>query len=349
MADNTMAYRDIVNDENKSYWSNFKPWENPFIGQKTCTTYVWDIQHELLHNKEKPIGRDQFAKDLAKRNILRQTKTIQISADLKFISLEFDITTTMETFCQEPLALIDTCQISFWPDLNKRKRRIPKNYTIKSFFNIPAEIDVKLLTDFLDQYANIEGEPRYSKKTYKDIEYKTRTLTYKVTNVIQGIPRYNNLFGRSVKRFYNGQPKPIKGDQRIDEKIDQNEPNEIDTKVLNQPIQTENTTNNLQTEENTDPNDDSNAHANIETNEDEKQQDKINTNSNTHSTNTTQENTKTTKKENKGHSEKVEMHLPQVQNVITRKKQNNKNNQEYTMHKEPPKFNDENFPEIQTK
>ena len=113
MADNTMAYRDIVNDENKSYWSNFKPWENPFVGQKTCTTYVWDIQHELLHNKEKPIGRDQFAKDLAKRNILRQTKTIQISADLKFISLEFDITTTMETFCQEPLALIDTCQISF--------------------------------------------------------------------------------------------------------------------------------------------------------------------------------------------------------------------------------------------
>ena len=41
---------------------------------------------------------------------------------------------------------------------------------------------------------------------------------------------------------------------------------------------------------------------------------------------------------------KVEIHPPQVQNITT-KKQNN-NNKEYIMHKEPPKLNDKNFPEI---
>ena len=339
-----MTYRDIVNDDNRSYWRGFKLWENLFVGQKTCTAYIWDIHQELLHNKETPINRDHAAKALAKRNILRQTKTIQISTNLKFISLEFDTTTTMETFCQEPLAIIDACQISFRPDFNKRKRRIPKNYTIISFFNVPAEIDVKLLTDFVDQYANIEGEPRYSTKAYKDIECKTGTTTYKVTKTIQDIPRYNNLFGRSVKCFYNGQPKPTNENEGIDEYIDQNEPNEIDTQVLNQPTQTENSTNNLQTENNTGPSENSNTHTNIETNQDKKQQGKINTNINTHSTNTTKENTKKTKKENKGHNEKI-----QTQNITTRKKQNNKNNQEYTMHKERPKLNDENFPEIQNK
>ena len=50
MADNTTTtYRDILdnNDNNKSYWRNFKPWENPFVGKKTCTAYIWDIQQEL--------------------------------------------------------------------------------------------------------------------------------------------------------------------------------------------------------------------------------------------------------------------------------------------------------------
>ena len=35
------------------------------------------------------------------------------------------------------------------------------------------------------------------------------------------------------------------------------------------------------------------------------------------------------------------------QNITTRKKQKQNNNQEFTMQKEPPEFNDNNFPEIQ--
>ena len=35
------------------------------------------------------------------------------------------------------------------------------------------------------------------------------------------------------------------------------------------------------------------------------------------------------------------------QNITTRKKQKQNNNQEFTIHKEPPEFNDNNFPEIQ--
>ena len=86
MAENITTYRDILTDrdmnEQKSYWKNFKPWENPFVGQKTCTAYKWELQQELIHKKEPPINRDQVAKTLAKRNILRQTNTIQISVEL---------------------------------------------------------------------------------------------------------------------------------------------------------------------------------------------------------------------------------------------------------------------------
>lgn len=34
------------------------------------------------------------------------------------------------------------------------------------------------------------------------------------------------------------------------------------------------------------------------------------------------------------------------QNITTRKKQKQNNNQEFTIHKEPPESNDNNFPEI---
>ena len=160
MADNTTTtYRDILdnNDNNKSYWHNFKPWENPFVGQKACAAYIWDIQQELKHNNEDLINRDIVAEALAKRNVLRQTKTIQITTNLKFLSLEFDTTTTMNTFCQEPLDIVVSCTISFRPDFKKYKQRQPRNYTIVSFFNVPAEVDIQLLIDFLDEYAEIEG------------------------------------------------------------------------------------------------------------------------------------------------------------------------------------------------
>lgn len=93
----------------------------------------------------------------------------------------------METFCQEPLNIVDACQTLFRPDYIKRN--IPaKRYTIISFFNVPAESDTQLLNDFLDQYADIEGQPRHQIKKYNEIEYKTRTITYKVSSFVTDIP-----------------------------------------------------------------------------------------------------------------------------------------------------------------
>ena len=157
-----MTYRDITNNESEytSYLQNFKPWEHSFAWKKTDTAYMWDIQEELLLNNEKPIDRHQIPSTLSKKNILRQRKTIQISTNLKFASIEFHSTTTTKNFCLEPLTITDTYQISFRPDLIKRYW--PKKwYTIVSFFNIPAEADMQLLNDFLDEFAGIEGEARY--------------------------------------------------------------------------------------------------------------------------------------------------------------------------------------------
>ena len=128
---------------------------------------------------------------------------------MKIASIQFDTTTTMETFCLEPLNIADTCQISFRADFIKRCRP-NKCYTIMSFFNIPAEADIQLLNDFLDQFPDIEGEGRYQTKKFNDIQHKTGTITYKVSNIVIDISRYNNLFSRSIKCIYDNQPYKTK-------------------------------------------------------------------------------------------------------------------------------------------
>ena len=91
MADN-MTYRDITNNdpEYTPYLQNFKPSEHSFGGKETCRAYIWHIQEELLHNKEKAIDRHQIVSALSNKNILRQI--IQISTNLNFTSIEFDTT-----------------------------------------------------------------------------------------------------------------------------------------------------------------------------------------------------------------------------------------------------------------
>ena len=187
--------------------------------------------------------------------------------DIHKLKIHFIATTTMETFCHEPLNIIDSCQVTFHPDYNKRSKKPPKNYAIISFFNIPAEGGLKLLTDFLDRYASTEGEPRYATSTYKEIQYKIRTITYKVTNILQHIPRYNTLFGRSINCYYNDQQKPTKKNQRTDYQSDQDENNEKDAQVLQQTIQPENTTINPDNKEIADGTDNINIQTNKETNQ----------------------------------------------------------------------------------
>ena len=79
-----------------------------------------------------------------------------------------------------------------------------------SFFNIPEEADIQLLNDFLDQFTDIEGEGGYQTKKFNDIQHKTGTITYKVSNIVTDISRYNNLFSRSIKCIYDNQPYKTK-------------------------------------------------------------------------------------------------------------------------------------------
>ena len=166
---------------------------------------------------------------------MRQTKTIQISTNLKFLSLEFDSITTKSTFCQEPLNIVDVCSVTFRPGYIKHKQRQPRNYTIVSFFNVPAELDIQLLTDFLDEYADIEGSPRYATRLYHNIQYKTGRITYKIINIYKDISRYNSLFGRTIKCYYDGQPRPEKRQKPTEHNSDHEEDNEIDTQIFNNP------------------------------------------------------------------------------------------------------------------
>lgn len=188
----------------------------------------------------------------------------------------------MELFCQEPLAINDNYQTQFIPDFHKPQKP-SKRYTIISFFNAPAKVDLKHLTDFLDQYTDTKGQPRYAVKTYKT--YKMRTITYKVINIVRDIPRYNYLFGRSVKCFYDGQPPPKKhncGNQnKPDDNTDLNEPEETDTHILNQPIQIDDTTNHPPSEKENNTNQEPNTRINKETSQQTEKPEKTNKHRNT--------------------------------------------------------------------
>ena len=87
-------------------------------------TIYTDYIYGLLQTGEKLINRKDIAEALLKRGVLRQVQTIQISNNIKFVSIEFDTTSTMETFCQEPLTLQDNFQAIFLPDFQRKPRRV---------------------------------------------------------------------------------------------------------------------------------------------------------------------------------------------------------------------------------
>ena len=89
------------------------------FGRSTCTVDIYELQHSLQLSGNELINRNNIAEALAKRNILRQFKTIQMSSNLKFVSIEFDTTSTMETFCLETLTIKENLFTSFLPDYQK--------------------------------------------------------------------------------------------------------------------------------------------------------------------------------------------------------------------------------------
>ena len=131
--------------------------------KKTCISNINDLQFGLIQTGQQLINRDDIAAALAKRNILRQVKTIQFSSNIKFVSIEFDTSTIKETSCLETVKLKENLIATFMLDC-KKPQKIPKTFTFISFLNVPFETNEKLLTDFVDQFADIEGSQIYPKK-----------------------------------------------------------------------------------------------------------------------------------------------------------------------------------------
>ena len=139
---------------------------------------MYAIQEELIANKKTIINSEDIAKSLNQRNLLRQTKVIQMSPNIKYISVQFNTSTLIETFCSEPLQVNDY-SVPFLPDFRKR-RRIYYDYTYISFLNVPSEADEEAMTDFVQQYTTVVGNPRYPVQLSDGIEYMTGTRVYRV-------------------------------------------------------------------------------------------------------------------------------------------------------------------------
>ena len=83
--DNTQT----LNNNDLNFTDNHKPWTTVIRGKSTCTANMYDIQKELIDNNKEPITREDIATALQNRNLLRQTKAIQISSNIKYVSIQF--------------------------------------------------------------------------------------------------------------------------------------------------------------------------------------------------------------------------------------------------------------------
>ena len=173
----------------------YEQWKNTTKQIKTVTASIRSIQ-QIYRN-------DDFAEALLKGGVLRNTITIQISSNQNYVSIKFGTKQLMETFCAEPLE-IGTFTITFSPATQKQRQSKLLNI---SFLNVPPETPEDILTEFLNEYANIKGFPFYPKKTYDGITYCTGTRVYQVSKLHQHIPRkLYNMFGRTIICIYNDQP-----------------------------------------------------------------------------------------------------------------------------------------------
>ena len=194
----------IIKDKT-NFTESYKPWTNLFRGRSTCTSNIYYIQRELINNDKPPINRDDIAQALQKRNLLRQTRVIQIFCNIKYVSIRFETSQLMETFCTEPLTFNDTYSITFLTDFRKRTRRNIQ-FTYISFLNVPSEAEEDTLNEFVEHHATVVGKPRYPTKKLGEIEYLTGTRVYRVHSIVKHIPRLISLFGRQIKCVYNNQP-----------------------------------------------------------------------------------------------------------------------------------------------
>ena len=79
---------------------------------------------------------------------------------------------------QKTLNITDNYQTIFCLDIKKQTKK--QDYTIARFFYVATEVDLQVLTNFLDQYAEIEGEPRYGTENIKKPNTKQEQLASKL-------------------------------------------------------------------------------------------------------------------------------------------------------------------------
>ena len=162
-------------DEDLGLYHGYEPWKTIIQGIKT-TAYIKPFQQL---SRQVKINRDNIAEALAKKYILRQTRTIQLSSNRKFASVEFHTKELMELFCTEPLQ-IGNHFIGFRPDAKFIKPKQTHQLLNISFLNVPTEAPDEALTEFLQQYADIHGKPFYPQNDYQGIPYNTGTRVYQV-------------------------------------------------------------------------------------------------------------------------------------------------------------------------
>ena len=104
----TKPVRDSTNhnimniDEDLGFYHGYEPWNSIVQSIKTATAYIKPFQQL---SRQVKINRDNIAEALARKNILRQTRTIQLSSNRKFASVEFHTKELMKLFCTEPLQI----------------------------------------------------------------------------------------------------------------------------------------------------------------------------------------------------------------------------------------------------
>ena len=150
----------------------------------------------LQKPKKRPLKQERHCSCSTQQKSTVPNK-IRISSNLKYISIQFNTSMVMETFCTNPLK-VKNFSISLKPDFSKRQTRYYKPETI-SFKNVPAEADEDSMTPFVQQYAVVIGKPRYPIETINDIDYLTGTRIYKVHSRKEHIPRTNKIFGRQTQ------------------------------------------------------------------------------------------------------------------------------------------------------
>ena len=193
----TNEHQQLNNDELYDE-STFRSWHAIIRGRSICTANAYDILQLLRTENKDPMNRKDIAKALQNRNLLRQTKVIQISSKLKYVSIQFETSMLMETFCTNPL---NVKNIFFKPDFTKRQTHYQEPETI-SFLNVPSKADKDSMTQFVQQYAVAIGCPRYPTKDINGIEYLTGTRIYRVHSRREHIPRIIKLFGRQIQCIY---------------------------------------------------------------------------------------------------------------------------------------------------